>query len=145
MDNLGYSHQMIKYRQEMYEKYDKIHNGHKVYPDTLVTTGGKGEGTCLYYESDIDLMFIVKDVICTNSTEHVDQLVETFKRKQLGYTLFLVVRTKTKPGYAYLKLVELNGKCFTKEIHNSLLPTENGSVYTICNFCYFYGYRRLRN
>ena len=63
IDYLGYSFEMIKYRQRMYHANDELTARLKLQPETRVTTGGKGEGTAMYFENDADYMFVVKQVM----------------------------------------------------------------------------------
>ncbi|KAH3846751.1 hypothetical protein DPMN_089056 [Dreissena polymorpha] len=65
IDYLGYSYEMIKYRQRMYHVNDEL-TAQKLPPETRVTTGGKGEGTTMYFENDTDYIFVVKQVMCTD-------------------------------------------------------------------------------
>ena len=70
LDKLGYSNAMICYRRKTNMYMDEIHN-EKAYPFYRITTGSKAEGTALYFESDIDRFFEVKDVVCLTSDQQI--------------------------------------------------------------------------
>ena len=100
---LGYSQEMIKYRQVMNRRMDEIFNKKRFAVNTI-TSGGKAEGTALYYESDIDRLYEVKDVAC----------VEPGVLCSTG-TVFHLDRTSCSPGYTRLKLAS------TSEDHYRLI------------------------
>ena len=61
---------MVKYRQQMNRKMDQLYNSNKaICNHTIITTGGKGEGTAKYFESDVDRLSTLEDVVCLNTHE----------------------------------------------------------------------------
>lgn len=125
MDLLGYSYDMIKKRQIMYSERDRLAN-RRQNQCTEVTTGGKGEGTALYYESDFDHMYITKGVIAADNPDPFIRLE--------NMALFQTDRSETSPGYTRLKLVKAGGKGLYDEISQSLFESENGLYYLSSQF-----------
>lgn len=122
MDRMGYNEKIIRYRQETYRTLDKLSNeNNRDGPCTRFTTGGKAEGTARYFESDIDHMHIVKDVICTDVPKY-------FESKN-HITLFKIENRDTPPGYVKLKLLRHNGTYLKEEIASSLFETPDGNRY----------------
>ncbi|XP_045170248.2 uncharacterized protein LOC123532749 [Mercenaria mercenaria] len=118
LDRLGYSYNMIKYRQRMFADADRYCNSRY---HIRVTTGGKGEGTTLYYESDVDYMFVARDVICA---DHPREFCH-----QRNTTLIQTDQLDTAPGYTTLKLSKLNGKCYKPSIKSALLFSDTNAKY----------------
>ncbi|KAL4227938.1 hypothetical protein ACF0H5_013377 [Mactra antiquata] len=121
LDGIGYSIEMIKYRQRLFIENDSCVNKFKTQPDERVTTGGKAEGTTMYYESDTDYMFVVKDTVCTDDMRSF----ESFK-------YITLIQTESKgcsPGYTRLKLVKLAGRHYRNVINKSAVVMENGEEY----------------
>ncbi|XP_053373599.1 uncharacterized protein LOC123531072 [Mercenaria mercenaria] len=118
---LGYNYEMIKYRQRMYHVNDELtaQFGHQT--DARVTTGGKGEGTTMYFESDIDYLFVLQQLICTDHPE----LFASIK----NITVLETKRNMTSPGYTRLELVRFSGRYRRYEISASLIESQSGSSY----------------
>lgn len=122
MDKMGYSAKMIRYRQETYRKLDKLSNANNTDgPCSRFTTGGKAEGIARYFESDIDHMHIVKDVVCTDEPMY-------FERAN-RLTLFKVESKNTPPGYVRLKLLKQNGAYLREELNASLFQSHEGDTF----------------
>ncbi|XP_053373550.1 uncharacterized protein LOC128546617 [Mercenaria mercenaria] len=121
LDFLGYSFEMIKYRQRMYHANDEIIARFNHQPDTRVTTGGKGEGTTMYFENDTDYMYVVKQIICTD----YPQVFVNIK----NITVFQTKRNIASPGYTRLELLRFSGRYLRDEIRTSLFETQSGSLY----------------
>ena len=119
LDNLGYSQEMIKYRRDINKTMDEIYNK-KSFPERNITTGGKAEGTSLYFESDIDRLYEVKGVTC----------VEAGQSCPAG-TVFHLERSGCAPGYTKLKLVRTYGFRAIK----SYLLTHNDDIYVANTYC----------
>lgn len=109
LDLLGYSQQMIEYRREKNKKMDDIQNSK--FPVPVITSGGKAEGTALYFESDIDRLYAVKGITCVESGTHCS-----------SPTVYLD-KYNCSPGYARLRLIHEN----ISFIQNHL-KLENGYV-----------------
>ena len=92
LDKLGYSEVMVYYRRNANKNMDEIYNG-KAYPFYSITSGSKGEGTALYYESDIDRLYKVKGVVCLESDQQTACPV-----------VFTMIRNGSAHGYTRLKL-----------------------------------------
>ncbi|XP_045167997.2 uncharacterized protein LOC123531255 [Mercenaria mercenaria] len=117
MDHLGYSYDMIRYRQQTYSYYDRLARSSI---HTRVTTGGKGEGTNFYYESDIDYIHIVKDALCAQKPKKL------IHKKNIS--LFKVDMQATPPGYTKLKLIKCDAESYRTSIMASL-TLDNGERY----------------
>ena len=123
LDKLGYSQEMIQYRRDMNKKMDEIYNS-KPFAFRNLTTGAKSEGTALYYESDIDRLYEVKDVTC------VEHGILCFSP-----TVFHLDRTGCSPGYTKLKLLTTY-RFFHRAIEKYLIPESDG-VYMSNNYSPF--------
>ncbi|XP_053373898.1 uncharacterized protein LOC123531193 isoform X2 [Mercenaria mercenaria] len=117
MDHLGYSYEMIRYRQQTYSYYDRFE---RCSIHTRVTTGGKGEGTNFYYESDIDYIHIVKDALCAQNPKKL------IHKKNIS--LFKMDIQATTPGTTKLKLIKSDGDPYKIPIM-ALLILDNGERY----------------
>ena len=87
---------MIKYHRKINENMDEIHNT-KHFSVLSITTGGKAEGTALYFESDIDRLYVVKGVAAMEPDV-----------PDSSPTLFYLERSGCSPGYTRLKLVKIS-------------------------------------
>lgn len=121
LDGLGHSINMIKHRQRMYTENDISCTRFETQPDERITTGGKVEGTTMYFESDTDYMFVVKDIVCAEDLS----IFEGFKHM----TFLEVDSTGCNPGYTKLKLKKLAGHYYRKAFSNSVVEMENGENY----------------
>ncbi|XP_052064644.1 uncharacterized protein LOC127704565 [Mytilus californianus] len=110
LDLLGYNQEMIDFRREKNTQLDDIHN--ITYPIPVITSGGKAEGTALYFESDIDRLFILKGMTCVNPSLSCS-----------SHTVFHIDRLNCSPGYARLKIVQANSS-----LEQNQLKLENGYV-----------------
>ncbi|XP_045169220.2 uncharacterized protein LOC123531964 [Mercenaria mercenaria] len=119
MDRLGYSYEMVKFRQQMAKERPVTWRNNLA--ETIVVTGGKGEGTALYCESDVDCMYIADDVICADNP---DLFID-----RENVTLFKTERQETPPGYTLLKMVRFGGKSYEDQIRLSILESNTGTLY----------------
>ncbi|XP_052064648.1 uncharacterized protein LOC127704568 [Mytilus californianus] len=110
LDLLGYSQEMINFRREKNKQMDDIQN--KVYPIPVITSGGKAEGTALYFESDIDRLYFVGGIKCVESGSPCS-----------SPTVFHLDKYNCSPGYARLKLGHENHSFVQNH-----LKLENGYV-----------------
>ena len=90
---------------------DKIYNN-KQFAFRNFTTGAKGEGTALYFESDIDRLYEAKGVTC------VEQGVPCYSP-----TVFYLDITGCSPGYTRLKLFTTY-RFFRRVIEKYLIQSE---------------------
>ncbi|XP_052807061.1 uncharacterized protein LOC128236220 [Mya arenaria] len=96
LDQLGYSESMVRYRCEATERLDGILNRHRT--DYFgITIGSKQEGYCCPFESDRDVMFIHKTVICRLQVAGSSPLPDT-------HTEFIMDNEYCNPGYYRLEL-----------------------------------------
>ncbi|XP_045208434.2 uncharacterized protein LOC123560271 [Mercenaria mercenaria] len=119
LDLLGYSQEMILYRRETQKKLDEISNS-KPYPAIYIATGSKAEGTGLYFESDIDRMYVAKGVTC---------IQEGFSYSRSN--MFLLDKSSSSPGYTRLKLVHFYD---TNSIISKYLVSEYKATYIANSF-----------
>ncbi|VDI32292.1 Hypothetical predicted protein [Mytilus galloprovincialis] len=101
---------MINFRREKNRQLDEIHNN--IFPTPVVTSGGKAEGTALYFESDIDRLYVAKGITCVEPNVQCS-----------SPTIFHLDRYNCSPGYARLKLIQENSSFVRNQ-----LKLENGYV-----------------
>ena len=121
MDYLGYSNEMVRFRQDIEEDCDRLLNRHDTLRHMRYTTGGKIEGTKIYYQFDFDFLYELRNVVCAENSEYVVHSNSAI--------LLQLERDKTAPGYATVRLVSF---CINKNcnlIRESLLDAEDGSRY----------------
>ena len=121
LDKVGYNDGIVKHRQVMNETFDQLYNRQEDLPYQRVTTGGNGEGSILYFESDIDLMFVVKNIICVEKPVDLNRYPNT--------TVFEVERQLATPGYAKLKLRQFESETYKDFIQASLIETSTADKY----------------
>lgn len=106
---------MIEYRREKNNQMDDIHNG--IFPVNVITSGGKAEGTALYFESDIDRLYAVGGIKCVESSIPCS-----------SPTVFHLDTFNCSPGCTRIKLVHENPNFL-----QNYLKFEDG--YAMNSFC----------
>jgi hypothetical protein len=116
LDIIGYRMDLIRCRRDMYSALDRqLNMKWKEY--TQLTAGSKAEGIAKYYESDVDRLFIYKNVNCfENGISNSNSVV--FHMDQVGCS----------PGYTRLILSNLSKGKLSSEVSNCLV-FDNGHTY----------------
>lgn len=109
-----------QYRRDKNKHLDDIHNS-KGFSVINVTAGGKGEGIALYFESDIDRLYVLKGIVCVDySNPH----------SNTSPIVFQLNRMNCSPGYTRLKLIRE-----TKSHVRQYIVLESGAEYISNNYC----------
>lgn len=112
LDKTGYNKDMVRLRRDAWQMYADLENTmkHHAANKHLLVIGSKAEGITSFYESDIDHMFSLTDVICAEEVEGISDIV--------GLTVFQTDAHSSPPGYTKLKLT---GKRLTRGINSNLI------------------------
>lgn len=103
LDALGSSQSMIRYRRESYKNMPSDEDFFMTcdigsFEMTRIVVGSKGEGLTSVYESDVDLMYLIQDIIC------VDSSAEISAKMKKDALIFAMDTDNCYPGYCRLKL-----------------------------------------
>ena len=122
MDLSGYSSKMIIHRQETNSLLDQLYNTgvSPITKVTVLTTGGKGEGTNKYFESDIDRLYTHGEMVCIDSTG-MPRDKKDYVFEGLPMTVFRSDPDGCFPGYTRLELLKLRTGRFTDAMKASLV------------------------
>ncbi|XP_045208793.2 uncharacterized protein LOC123560691 [Mercenaria mercenaria] len=113
---------MIHYRRDTNKRLDEIHNS-KPFSVNNITTGGKAEGTALYFESDIDRLYAIKGITCVEPGLPC-----------LSPTVLHLDKTGCSPGYTRVKQVHIGEN---NSILNKHLVSEQNEIYVANSFSIF--------
>ncbi|XP_053406348.1 uncharacterized protein LOC128559165 [Mercenaria mercenaria] len=123
LDHIGYDREIIEIRRNCWRELSRMVN-ETISHNTgihLTIAGSKAEGITSYRESDIDFMFLLNDVICTDSVQPFLQLP--------GMTILQTDMRNTSPGYTKLKMVSFNRKISHSDIEESLFAENSGEIF----------------
>lgn len=103
LDALGSSQSMIRYRRENYKNFSSSNDWSMTFDIgsfemTRIVVGSKGEGLTSVYESDVDLMYLIQDIVC------VDCSAEISAKMKKDALIFAMDTDNCYPGYCRLKL-----------------------------------------
>ncbi|KAH3885939.1 hypothetical protein DPMN_009936 [Dreissena polymorpha] len=117
MNSLGYGSQIIQARGDAYRKHDRI--GCSLFGSlTMITTGSKAEGVTSFFESDRDIMYVEKYIMC------LEKDVSSYTLP-METTVFTLNTGVCYHGHCILVL-ERRGVNISNQVHNALLAYENG-------------------
>ena len=86
-----------------------------------IIAGSKGEGTTSLCESDMDVMYVLNDVICADDISPFRNTNDRF--------VFETDSRDTAPGYTKLRLCRFNVLGFGSPVNDSLVKSANGQSY----------------
>ncbi|KAH3733579.1 uncharacterized protein LOC127850131 isoform X1 [Dreissena polymorpha] len=140
MTRLGYGEEIRRWRVEKYRKKDRLWNKiltdcmNKILTDCIViTAGSKAEGLTSFFESDMDMLFILKHVLCVEAGTNLDTIPDDIDVFRMD--------TRVYPGHCIL-LQERPATMRNELINNSLCDNGYGDVllssclwkdYILCN------------
>lgn len=109
LDRLGYSQEMVRFRQQVWER---------VQPTAV---GSKREGLSRLFESDADILSRASDIICTSR-------IHSLYNNSTHLTILKMDRDGTYPGYTRLICVKIATRtnCFLDE---ALTQPINGNIF----------------
>ncbi|XP_060570074.1 uncharacterized protein LOC132728449 [Ruditapes philippinarum] len=128
MDNIGYGSNMVNLRRKLWQKYALQENKMKYHKSGrhLIIAGSKAEGVSAVYESDIDHMYVLTDVVCVqDADDHSTSDVTCFQRDDRN----------APPGYTQLKLINFKRGRNSKIIHKALFEDSDNNKY-ISSACF---------
>lgn len=122
-DKTGYSQDMVRLRRGAWQRYADLENSmkHHAANKHLLMAGSKAEGTTSFYESDVDHMFILTDVICAEEVEGISDTA--------GLIVFQADAHSSPPGYTKLQLKRLTRGINSNLIWDSLYLGADGHKY----------------
>lgn len=99
LDTLGFSSKQRQFRIDSYNAFDEIAKSciGKGFIFNIKTSGSKGEGLTRCYESDTDILYTYKDVVCVE-----DEYSGCFNSKV--FNIFTLQSEDCVPGYTRLEL-----------------------------------------
>ncbi|XP_052240803.1 uncharacterized protein LOC127851222 [Dreissena polymorpha] len=66
LTRLGYGEEVRRWRVDKYKEFDRLLNARTI-DVNLITVGSKAEGLTCFYESDSDLLYALKRVLCVEA------------------------------------------------------------------------------
>ncbi|XP_052267827.1 uncharacterized protein LOC127869363 isoform X3 [Dreissena polymorpha] len=119
MNCLGYGPHIRQARSDAYRELDRLYNARKPFNIMQITTGSKAEGLTGVYESDVDMMYVLKGIMCLENGVDSDKL----PRETIAFTLNTGV---CYHGHSRLNLLERRGVMIPSKMLDSLCEDENG-------------------
>ncbi|XP_052267934.1 uncharacterized protein LOC127869415 isoform X3 [Dreissena polymorpha] len=132
MNWLGYGPEMRQARRDAYREQDRIRNARDD-GNMHITTGSKAEGLTRSFESDLDVMLVIRDVLCIEDGVKSDIL----PRENNVFRLSTIM---CYPGYCRL-LLERSGIMY-RVIVDALCDDEYGRS-LLCSDLFVYGFKRI--
>ncbi|KAH3875631.1 hypothetical protein DPMN_038902 [Dreissena polymorpha] len=117
MNFLGYGSEIRQARRDAYREFDRLMTA-VLRGSLLITTGSKAEGLTRIVESDTDIMFVNRVIICIEDVVNDDKL-------PMEATVFTFSPIACRPGHCRL-LLKRAGTKFPKYIFEALCDNENG-------------------
>lgn len=96
LDDLGYSEDMISYRRKAMQQKFNIWQFVSL-ANSVITCGSKGEGISKLFENDWDTLWLCNSIACIEDVSSAEFIPG-------NYTIFLMDKNYTNPGYTSLKL-----------------------------------------
>ncbi|XP_052267828.1 uncharacterized protein LOC127869364 isoform X1 [Dreissena polymorpha] len=120
MNCLGYGPHIRQARRDAYREFDRLISARWSGKLTLITAGSKAEGLTSVYENDLDVMYVLKGIMCLENGVDSDKL----PRETTVFTLNTGV---CYHGHSRLNLLERRGDMILSiMLLDSLCEDENG-------------------
>ncbi|XP_052241519.1 uncharacterized protein LOC127851706 isoform X2 [Dreissena polymorpha] len=118
MTRLGYSEEIRRWRVEKYKEQDRLVNA-RFSDKSFITAGSKAEGLTCFFESDMDILYVMEGVLCVEAGFNLHTIP--------GDIGVFRMDTRVYPGHCRL-LQERRGHTHSNRIHNCLCDNGYGDI-----------------
>ncbi|KAH3733858.1 hypothetical protein DPMN_040295 [Dreissena polymorpha] len=118
LTRLGYGEEVRRWRVDKYKEFDRLLNARTI-DVNLITVGSKAEGLTCFYESDSDLLYALKRVLCVEAGINLGTIPDDIDVFRMD--------TRACPGHCRL-LQERKAHRGLQVINNALCENGYGGV-----------------